>query len=74
MCEIVEYASMRLMLVCMMAARLPTTSEATASRFSISTQSALMPPRPVTRIRKANTAAAIFGAVPTSVATAVLAP
>ena len=52
----------------------PAVSEASASIFSIGTQSVCSAPRPVTRMRKANTAAAIFGAVPTSAVTAVLEP
>ncbi len=40
MCDMVEYASMRLMLVCAMAAMLPITIDSTARIISISCQSA----------------------------------
>ena len=57
-----------------MAARLPISSEATDKITSIWVQSACWLFIAVTKIRKAKTAAAIFGAVPIIEATEVGAP
>ena len=65
---------MRLILLCIIAAKLPTNKEATAKIASMGVQSFTVVPKPVTKIRKANTTAAIFGTVPTKAATEVGAP
>ena len=78
-CEMVEYANIRLILVCIIAAKLPSRSEATAKIANICIQP-LWPsapawlPKAIPKIRKENTTAAIFGMVPTKVAVEVGAP
>ena len=74
MCEMVEYASMRLRLVCAMAATLPMMSEATASTASMGCQSPASGSRPSTSRRMAMAKAASLGALPMISVTEVGAP
>ena len=70
----VEYASMRLMLVCAIAARLPSSIDATESTTSICCQSSASPDIPSTSRRIVIAKAASLGAPPTSSVIAVGAP
>ena len=65
---------MRFRLVCAMAARLPTSSEPTASTISICCQSTASPDMPSTSSRMVMAKAASLGAPPISSVTAVGAP
>ena len=62
---------MRLMLVCIMAAKLPTTKDATAKMVSMADQSAKLTPMPAIKMRNANTVAAILGTDAIKAVTAV---
>ncbi len=73
-CEIVEYASMRLMFVCAIATTLPTIIESAASTISMSCQASTAPPSPSASTRIASAKDAIFGADPTNRVTGVGAP
>ncbi len=73
-CEIVEYASMRLMLACAIATTLPTAIESAASTTSMSCQASTAPPRPSASTRIASANEAILGAEPTNRVTGVGAP
>ena len=73
-CDMVEKASMRLMLVCATAARLPTSNEAIASSISICCQSSASGSIPSTSKRIRIAKAASLGAPPISSVTAVGAP
>ena len=73
-CEIVEYASMRLRLVCAIATTLPMAIDSTASAISMSCQLACSPPRPSASNRYASANEPIFGAEPRNSVTAVGAP
>ena len=73
-CAMVENASMRLRLVWAMAARLPTSSEPTASTISICCQSIASGSMPCTSRRMQMANAANWGAAPISKVTAVGAP
>ena len=73
-CEMVEYASMRFRLLCAMAARLPTSSEAMASTASICCQSMASGCSASTSRRMMIAKAASSGAAPISSVIAVGAP
>ncbi|MNV79538.1 hypothetical protein D3C71_1730950 [compost metagenome] len=73
-CEMVEYASMRLRLVWPMAARLPTSSEPIDSTASICCQSIANGSKPSTSSRIVMANAASFGAPPIISVMAVGAP
>ena len=73
-CAMVENASMRLRLVCAIAARLPMTSEATASTVSICCQSMASGSNPSTSKRITIPKAASLGAPPIIKVMAVGAP
>ena len=64
MCEIVEYASIRLMLVCAIAAKLPIAIDSTDMITSICCQSPARSISPFTSIRIIIANAASFGAAP----------
>ena len=74
MCEMVEYASMRLILVWAIAARLPIIMDITARMMSIPCQSASIAPMPSTSKRMTKPNAASLGAEPIKSTTAVGAP
>ena len=74
MFAIVEYASIRLMLVCEMAIRLPSTIDSTHRMISIPCQSIAVPCSAPESMRSVIANAAIFGAVPISSVIAVGAP
>ncbi len=71
MCEMVEYASMRLILVCAMATIVPIAIESTDSTTSIWLQSACEPARASGSSRMASANAASFDAVPMKTVTQV---
>ena len=73
-CEMVENASMRLRLVCAMAAKLPTTNDPIASSISICCQSSANGNMPSTSKRMKMPNAASLGAPPINSVTAVGAP
>ena len=74
MCEMVEYASMRLKFVCAMATTLPSAMESTARTTSMSCQSVTMPESPSPRMRRMKPKAASFGAEPMNIVIGVAAP
>ena len=74
MCDTVENANIRLILVCIIAAKLPTSSDNAPSAANTSCQSPFCNAKPSTRIRNVNTVAAILGMEPMNAATEVGAP
>ena len=74
MFAIVEYASIRLMFVCEIAIKLPSTIESTQRMISIPCQSTWAPCSAPESMRSVIANAAIFGAVPIRSVTAVGAP
>jgi len=73
-CEMVEYASIRLMLVWAMPRHCQVASEAPASSTSICCQSAVQHAQPVPEQPHRQAKAAILGALPSSRVTGVGAP
>ncbi len=74
-CEIVEYASMRLMLVCAIATTLPTMIDSTATIVIMSCQPvACTAPRPSASSRNASANEPSFGAAARNSVTGVGAP
>ena len=74
-CEIVEYASMRLMFVCAIATRLPIPSDSTHSTISMSRQPpSCSGPKPSLSTRQISANDASFGTEPMNSVTGVGAP
>ncbi len=74
MLAIVEYASIRLMLVCAIAITLPRIIDSSDSTISMPCQSKSRPPSAIASSRSVNANAASLGAVPISSVTGVGAP
>ena len=74
MCDTVEKPNIRFTLVCIIAAKLPTSSDSAASAANSNCQSPLFNTKPLTRMRKAKRVAAILGTEPINAPTEVGAP